>query len=419
MNENGIVLTPERKIPSRRAFHWPSFLMVVLTFFSLLGLFGGAVAMLFGGMVSLFDVYTNPYDTASLFSYTAAGILLGVLLVPTLVLNIQRLSGKPVTSRLLTGRLNKLPLWMLLAAYVLVIAAGTFLIRFEDWLWMTMPLINVFSLALPVLIFAVLGLRKLRGGSIQTVWSAFSVSLVFSPAVIFIIEIIGIIASLIVFWQIGDAWFPEQFGPIIETFMRLGEGTPTEIENAVQQLLQKKEVLWMVFAFLSIFVPIIEELLKPAALLLRLRRPITPQEGWVLGLLGGAGFGLLENLGNVTIMEDWTFVTVARFGATALHMFNTGLIGYTYALARNKKRYLPLVLAVPAAFIIHGAWNGIIIFANIGALDMGDVRWPVGYTAALVGLALVLISGIFLMNRKLWPDADSVIPEISSESEIE
>jgi hypothetical protein len=411
MNEPAIS-TIETSPEPGRPFHWSSFLVIVLMGVGLLAFWGGSVAMLFGGFVTLFNPITNSFDTASLFSYAIAGFLIGGLLLPALVFGIQRLSGRQqINSRLLDGRLKKLPLWGLLLAYAVLIVAGTFLIRLEDVVWLTMPLINVLSLTLPVLIFAKLGLNGLRGGSLQNTWSSFSISLVFSPFVIFVIEIVTILIGLGLIGVAGELWFPEQMGGLIEKFYQMAQASPAEIENFAAELFQYPAVIAIVLVFLSIFVPVIEELLKPTALWLRANQPITLQQGWFLGLLGGAGFALLENLGNGTVSSDWTFITLARFGATSLHMFNSGLIGYTYALARKEKRVLRLVLAVLATFAIHGAWNGIIIFANRYAMNNPDNIWPLSYLAVLAGIAILLTGGVIVMNKKLQPSAENELPE--------
>jgi hypothetical protein len=280
-------------------------------------------------------------------------------------------------------------------------------------IWLTMPLLHVLALELPVLIVLIFSLRKLDGGSIQRTWSTFAFSMIFNTLLVLIIEVIVLVIGFLIFSLAGVSLFPEQFDTLVRMFSQLAEADPTQLELLLEDVLQNPIVMVALLGLLSVFVPVIEELLKPMAVWLSARRSLTPQEGWFIGILGGAGFAFLENMGNVSITEDWTFTVVARFGATILHMFNTGLIGYTYALARKEKRYLRLVLAVIATFIIHGVWNGIAVVAS-----SSQVFWPWGYVIGLGSISIILVIALVGINRKLQPAAESEFPEIDIESEI-
>ena len=61
---------------------------------------------------------------------------------------------------------------------------------------------------------------------------------------------------------------------------------------------------------------------------------LTDQEGFVAGLLCGAGFALLENLlyfMNVGTAEEWLFMVIGRAGTGVLHMFGSALMGWGLA----------------------------------------------------------------------------------------
>jgi hypothetical protein len=411
---------PSKKQPSRQPFHWPSFLMVIMAGFSLFVFLGGAGTMLIGGLFALIGPLSDASSAANIFSYALSGLVLSVLLLPTFIFNIQRLSGKiPITSRLLSGRLEKIPLWLLVLLFLLMVAAGTILLQFDAATWLTMPLVNVLTLGLPVLIVMRLGTNRLGSGSLQQRWSAFTTSMVFSPALVFFIEIIGFIFVVIIFALIGPTWFPQFTDAVVDLGWQMQNGSPAQLEAFLLEILQKPGVVAIILSFLSIFVPVVEEILKPFAVWLLARRPLSPQDGWILGLLGGAGFALLENLGNVAIDEGWTFVALARFGATALHMFNTGLIGYTFVLARKENRYLRLLLVVLGTFVIHGLWNGITIFATVRTLasPAGSITtvWPPAFIALLATITAGLVYSLMAINKRLRSAA--VFPEIKSESE--
>lgn len=414
---NPSVSEPSR--PDRPQFHWPSFLIAVLAAVSLLTIIGASMGLLFLGLFNLFTPDSSQYETASTFSYLVAGALLAGLLLPAAVFAIQRLSGRlPITSRLLDGRLEKIPLWGLLLLYALTVGAGTALLHFEVLVWLAVPLLNMISLALPVLIFVKVGGHKLRRGSVQWTWSMFAVSMTLTLVITILVEIAVMILGIVLLALVGDAFFPVQLEQIIHTISGARLAGPDEAEQIIVDLFQNRMFVAILFSFLAIIVPVIEELLKPTAIWLTARRPMTVQEGWFAGLLAGAGFALVENLGNVVISSDWAFLVLARFGATALHMFNTGLIGYTYALARKQKLYIRLVPAFLMVMMIHGIWNGTVIFANVGAQDGLETIWPVGFMVALVLLAVALGVGIVLMNRKLQQENADLSNIESIESEI-
>ena len=189
---------------------------------------------------------------------------------------------------------------------------------------------------------------------------------------------------------------------IINTLEKFGSAGSVS-EQDIAGLLQSPLVIGVLLVFISGIVPIVEEVIKPVAVWLFWGRDLTLQDGWALGLLSGGGFALLENFGNVAVGEGWTFVALARAGATALHMFNTGLIGYTFVLARQKKRFLPPILALAAAIVVHAVWNGMTVFATVESLTQPDSSaiWPTGFIILLALLSLSLIAGIYLINRRL------------------
>ena len=402
INETTSSPLPGNSKPERPGFHWSSFWVVAVVGVSLLFFVGGSVAMMFVGVVSLFPPDSNIYDAATSFSYFAASGLIALLLLPAGGLGILRLSGKQtLENKWLAGRLEKLPLWGLFLFYALAVAAGSLLLYFDVLVWLAVPLLNMFSLALPVLIFIKLGGEKLNGGSLQRTWSVFAVSMTLTLLLTIMVELVAILLVLILVGVVGQAFFPLEIEALMDIFLQLQVAGVNDVDQITNTLFGNPFFIGAVLSVVAVIVPIIEEILKPTALWLTARRPLTLQEGWVTGLLAGAGFALVENLGNVSISAEWGYLVIARFGATALHMFNTGLIGYTYALARKEKRYVRLVPAFLLVMVIHGVWNGTVILANINAPENLETIWPVGLIIILALLATCLSAGIVWMNRKL------------------
>jgi len=408
--------TPQHPVSAPdESFHWPSFLMVILTGLSLFGFFGGAAVMAFSGLISLFDSYSSSIGTATVFSYALSGVVISLMLLPPLIFNIQRFAGKRnMTSQLLEGRLEKFPVWGLILVYLGFVGAGTLLLPVEAVSWLVMPVFNVGALGLPVLIIMRLGAKNLQGGTLHTKWSVFSAGMVFSPAIIFLIEVFSFFIGIILIALLASSLFP-QIQDFISDLLPLFESAaidPVQLDILVGKLLGNPAVIALMLFFLSVFVPVVEELLKPAAIWLLSGRQLGLQDGWVLGLLSGAGFALVENLGNVAIGEGWGYVALARFGATALHMFNTGIIGYTFVLSKQEKRYWRLVLVILGTFVIHGVWNALAIFASIRSIG-GDESWPPIIVALLALVTGGLVYALVTINKKLQP-----VPEIETETEL-
>jgi RsiW-degrading membrane proteinase PrsW (M82 family) len=167
----------------------------------------------------------------------------------------------------------------------------------------------------------------------------------------------------------------------------------------------------------------VEEAIKPLGVWLLAGRELAPQDGWVLGLLSGAGFTLIENLGNLAIGQGWTALVLARAGATALHMFNSAIIGYTFVLSRRQKRWRKVILAFLGTLLLHALWNSVAVLATVASLQepvSTGIGWPIGYLLVL-GLATAgTIWGIHRVNTRLAAGALAAAEtELTIESETQ
>lgn len=414
----------------KKPVHLPSVLMVVAGFTGILVLLVGAGLTFFSGFVSLFDLSTGSLDTAVLFSYTAGALFLCLLLVPSIVLSIRRMSGKPTTA--MHTNLGKFARLLhpkgLIWLYPFLLLAGYFLNQSQTVNWLFMPVINVLVLAIPVAWLLWLGSKKFTPSSYQRNWSAFGIGMTLGPVLIFIIEIAAILIGIVLVGTFVMTAFPniETLLEELVTSLQAAQSPQQIPQETLSELFLNPGVIAILLLFVSGFVPLVEEIIKPVAVWLLWSRPLTTQDGWMLGLLSGAGFALVENLGNVAIGDGWLFVVLARGGASALHMFNTALIGYTFVLARKQKRILPPILALAGTVLIHAIWNGLTIFATIGSVsnpanDTGTV-WPLEYVIVLVVISLVILAGILLFNRRLAeekPNAKTDVEPAKSDLPVE
>ena len=399
------------KTPStKKRTHWPSFLVLFNNGLGLMFFFGIAGVTLLAGFTNLIEQNGITTDTAILFSYATAGVLLCILLLPSIILAIKRISGEvtsrsPVLEKAFALFHPKRLIWL----FPLVVLFGHLIANRPQFNWIFLPGLNILALGIPIAWLLWIGVRQLDPGSLQRNWSTFGAGITITPLIIMVIEIvfmaIGFIVILLFFSVVfaGADIDPESL------FSALTRGSTIEQMNGEEiiSFIQEPIILIIILFFISGFVPLVEELIKPMAVWLMWRKPLTPKDGWVLGLLSGAGFALVENLGNITAGEGWTFLVLARAGASALHMFNTAIISYTVVLARVKKRWLPAVLAIIGTILIHSFWNGISIFATLATPDAADstATWPTGFIITIAIISISLVGGILSTNRRLYANS--------------
>ena len=167
-----------------------------------------------------------------------------------------------------------------------------------------------------------------------------------------------------------------------------------------------------VLAFMAGIVPVVEELLKPAALWLLAGKRMTPAQGFVGGLLCGGVFALMETLGNLSAPAEelWLVLVATRAGTGLLHMTASGLVGWGLASALGQGRYLRLVGAFFSASLLHSLWNvaalamGIVplLYPASAAPSAGTAAW-LGRAApwVLAGLMLLFFAVLRSMNQTL------------------
>jgi RsiW-degrading membrane proteinase PrsW (M82 family) len=153
-------------------------------------------------------------------------------------------------------------------------------------------------------------------------------------------------------------------------------------------------------------VPVIEEIIKPLALWSLAGRKISPQEGFVGGLLCGAGFALIENVlyfsATITAM-DWLFVALGRAGTGVLHMLASGLVGWGLAKAWRDGKWVFLIGTSISAIVLHGLWNAVSLatgVATLVSLDSEAATWQdLLYSAPTFILLLISVVGLAWINR--------------------
>jgi RsiW-degrading membrane proteinase PrsW (M82 family) len=175
--------------------------------------------------------------------------------------------------------------------------------------------------------------------------------------------------------------------------------TPVIFQRITSNLLKKPGVSATVFIYIGVIVPLVEELIKPAAVWLLLNRKLSPREGLLLGATAGAGYALFENLTIAADAEIWTVLIISRLGTAAIHILTTSLVGWGLASAVTEKRYLRFGWSLFTAVTLHGVWNGLNILTVLAEFS-GDQASTLPFGSyfseyAPVGL-VILAAGAFL-----------------------
>jgi hypothetical protein len=137
---------------------------------------------------------------------------------------------------------------------------------------------------------------------------------------------------------------------------------------AAPYLLNPVAIILMLLA-VSVFIPLVEELVKPVGIWLLRKRPPTPQEGFALGVISGAGFALFESLIALASSDgNWGVAFLARVGGGLIHTLNTGLMGWAIASFWRERRFGRLARIYGLVVFLHGLWNAMTVLSVVGGL---------------------------------------------------
>lgn len=283
--------------------------------------------------------------------------------------------------------------------------------------------VNVLVAGLPVLWVYQAAQEKLEGGSPLRKWGIFGFSLTVMPAIVMVLELIAmlILAALFGLWLTYQISINPELEEILMGFVNQLSADPGDLERVIESLesvlLQPAVVFWGL-AIIGGIMPIIEEVIKPLALWLLAGRRLTPQEGFVGGVLCGAGFALMENVlyfTTVFVPKDWLFLALGRAGTGVLHMLTSGVVGWGLAKAWRDGKWLFSALTLFAAIVLHAVWNVLALVTGLAPQFLLDADRTLGqtllYNAPMVLLLLISALAMILINRHLRKNTD-LIPEI-------
>ena len=344
-----------------------------------------------------------------------SSILSAIILLPIFLITLYQQLGKPIPHWLDTDRplIHKITWWSLVIWPLLVLFGWLISGNQTLSIWL-LGLINVLIAGIPVLWIYHAAQRKLQGGSQIRKWRIFGFSLTVLPTVILVVELIAILGLLIM----GGLFFAFQFSTtpgleqeLTQFFDSIMSQTadPDALLAQVEPYLRQPAVIFVILAIFAGIMPLIEELLKPLALWTLAGRKISPQEGFVGGLLCGAGFALMENIlyfSTMVTAEDWLLLAVGRAGTGVLHMLASGLAGWGLARAWRDGKWGFLIVTTLTSVILHGLWNALALLSGIAPILLGNDIENVNFWQTLLYnspvLVLLILSGFMLgfLNKR-------------------
>lgn len=387
--------------------HLPSLLILIT--FGLSALLLLLFTVLMGG-ASILDLFTNESNSATeMISAAAFGFeMLIVLLCGWFVL--QKTMGREQADTF-----SRFPFS---GGYVFVVAGIIFpavifggLIAYQEimWLsWLILPTLTILIITLPILLLLSIGSNGIELGPRWRVFGIFGLGMTLGPFLMILLEML-LLLFIFLIAIVFVAAQPELLQQIKDLSLLLKNETNQDvILRLLSPYIVKPGVIATAVIYIALFVPLIEELLKPLAVWFFAKSIETPAQGFVLGLLSGAAFALVESLNaSADGSAGWVVIVSVRAGTSLLHITASGLVGWGIASAFREKKIIRLIAAYLSAVMIHGLWNACALGAGLSSIGnlIGKPEWLFAIVPAALGGMFTLGVGMFFVliasNKKL------------------
>jgi hypothetical protein len=229
-----------------------------------------------------------------------------------------------------------------------------------------------------------------------------------TPLILFTLEALValFIFFVIVVYVIAQPELASELEQLSSQIMLLGPDSEEALE-LLAPFLTKPAVIVTALMYMAVLVPAIEEIFKPLGVWLLAGKLRSQAQGFALGALSGAAYGLIETIGVSGQTADWASLLLTRIGTGLLHITTSALVGGAIVLAWRERRYLRFVGTYLFAVLLHGLWNtGAILFSFSTVADMLDQEGRLRtIQSAMVITLVVLAIGLFVIlvisNRKM------------------
>jgi hypothetical protein len=391
---------------------WQTYLWLGLSALGIALFLFQALSMAVVWLIGLVGEQSELTQTIPISQLVWSSILSGVLLMPVFVLSLKQLRGKGTPAWLRIGRptIRKGMLWAILL-WPVIVALGWFVAGRPNLAEFFLGPINILVAGVPVLWIFIAASWRLQGGSEIRQWRIFGFSLTLMPTIVILLELVAILVlvgfgGLFLVYRVSvDPILERELTFLIEQFSASGQDIDGMLALLEPYLFQPT-ILFLAVAVIGGVMPIIEEIVKPIALFPLAGKKISAQEGYVGGLLCGAGFALTENILYFTIAttaEDWLYMALGRAGTGVLHMLASGLVGWGLVKTWRNGKWLQQALLSMGAFFLHGLWNAMALFVGVGPgfflESEPDFLQNMLFNIPILVLLILSMVGMFLINR--------------------
>ncbi len=322
--------------------------------------------------------------------------------------------------------------WQLIPVVILALAGVTLggLAAYTEipWLgWFVLPTTTILVIVPPIWLIFGYGSRGLEAGPRWRVFATLGLGMTIGPAIMIVLELVSL-AGII---TVGAALLAILEPATFQEVMRIAKIVQTETNEEVLLSLLAPYISNPIaiatgIGYIALIVPLIEELLKPLAVWIFASKIESPSQGFVMGLLSGAAFALIESLNaSADGTVSWPLIVSVRAGTSILHMMASGLVGWGIVSAFREKKFGRFFAAYFSAVLIHGIWNASAAGAGLSAIgeSIGRPEWLFNFVPALICGLLVMGVGMFAVllasNRKLRNISKPLITEKTDVKEEE
>lgn len=254
----------------------------------------------------------------------------------------------------------------------------------------------------------------------QRHWGVFAFSLAVTPSLIIFAEL-GVLSLALVVFSLAASTNPELQRILFELssqFSTLPQD-PESLLLILKPLLSQPLVILALFLAFTVLVPIVEEVLKTISVWLLAKRIRSVPEGYVVGILSGAGFALMEglfSLGSFGSGAEWLSLVLGRMGGSLLHVFTGGVIGWGLASIWREGRGIKYALSLILSLLVHGLWNGVVLSASLlpivypGSEYRKLVNVPMILYALLILLTGIMLTGFIIFSKRLRTHQTLITP---------
>jgi hypothetical protein len=310
--------------------------------------------------------------------------------------------------------------WIFLILYLVVLGVA-FLLQTRG-LEVAYPALTIALIALagvfPALALAALGTRRLRSRVAKpmkpawpTSWRRFAVALVSGTTLSIVLASVLEIISVIVL---------AQFVHIQDI-----QGLVQSLNAPNTQSSQNPGIYGLLLFVVAVVAPVVEETVKPMAVVLLIGRVRSAAEAFALGMACGIGFDLVETSFYISSgYHDWLNIALLRTGAGLLHGFGAAMVslGWYYLIHGKKRRFLRAFACWLYAVLQHAIWNGswglVLLPAPIGpffnnwTLNLGFTSLP-GYILINIFEAICMLAFFIYITGRLRLKGESSPPLLS------